>query len=62
MRSLTASSDDPGKNKRFCRDVFMCGKGIGIFAGAPAMPPESAEKPSKTRPDPWQSSFGGRVL
>ncbi len=31
MRSLTASSDDPGKNKRFCRDVFMRGKGTGNF-------------------------------
>ena len=31
MHSLTALCDDPGKNERFCRDVFMCGKGTGNF-------------------------------
>jgi hypothetical protein len=52
MPSLTAFNNRPGKNKRFCRDAFVCGKITGIFAGTPAMPPESSEKPSKTRPGP----------
>jgi hypothetical protein len=49
---LTAFNNRPGKNERFCRDALMRGKITGIFAGTPVMPPESAEKPSKTRPDP----------